>query len=102
MAVATGSRHDVALMHDPRILARRAKVTVTPDAALMDPPAPRGPIVQVTLTDGRKVDHFTRFPPGAKENPLNTQAVNAKARDLVAPVLGERKTEQLIEQVNKL
>ncbi|WP_175158959.1 hypothetical protein [Paraburkholderia fynbosensis] len=27
---------------------------------------------------------------------------NAKARDLVAPVPGERKTQQLIEQVNKL
>ncbi|NKJ50604.1 2-methylcitrate dehydratase [Burkholderia sp. SG-MS1] len=101
-AVSFADSHDVALMHDPRILAQRAKVIVTPDAALMDPAAPRGAIVEVTLTDGRKVDHFTRFPPGTKENPLNTEAVNAKARDLMAPVLGERKTEQLIEQINKL
>jgi 2-methylcitrate dehydratase PrpD len=101
-AVSFADSHDVALMHDPRILGQRAKVTVTPDAALMDPAAPRGAIVEVTLTDGRKVDHFTRFPPGTKENPLSTEAVNAKARDLMAPVLGERKTEQLIEQINKL
>jgi 2-methylcitrate dehydratase PrpD len=68
----------------------------------MDPAAPRGGIVEVTLTDGRKVDHFTRFPPGTKENPLSTEAVSAKARDLMTPVLGAEKTEQLIDRINRL
>jgi MmgE/PrpD C-terminal domain len=75
---------------------------VTGEAALMDPAAPRGAIVEVTLTDGRKVDHFTKFPPGTKENPLSTEAVSAKARDLIAPVLGSDKTEKLTQQINKL
>ncbi|SMG51010.1 2-methylcitrate dehydratase PrpD [Paraburkholderia susongensis] len=101
-AVSFADSHDVALMHDPRILAQRAKVTVTPDAALMDPAAPRGAIVEVTLTDGRKVEHYTKFPPGTKENPLSTEAVSAKARDLMAPVLGSAKTDRLIEQINRL
>jgi 2-methylcitrate dehydratase PrpD len=70
-AVSFVDSHDVALMHDPKIL-ERAKITVTPDAALMDPAAPRGAIVEVTMIDGRKVDHFTRFPPGTKDNPLST------------------------------
>ena len=68
----------------------------------MDPAAPRGAIVEVTLTDGRKVEHFTRFPPGTKENPLGTQAVSAKARDLMAPVLGTERAEKLIDQINML
>lgn len=101
-AVSFNDSHDVALMHDPQILAQRAKVSVAPDAALMDPAAPRGAIVEVTLTDGRKVDHFTKYPPGTKENPLNTEAVNAKARDLMQPVLGAAKTERLIERINGL
>jgi 2-methylcitrate dehydratase PrpD len=101
-AVSFVDSHDVALMHDPRIQEQRAKITVTSDAALMDPAAPRGAIVEVTMTDGRKVDHFTRFPPGTKENPLSTEAVSAKARDLMAPVLGAEKTEKLIEEINKL
>jgi 2-methylcitrate dehydratase PrpD len=101
-AVSFVDSHDVALMHDAKILEQRAKITVTPDAALMDPAAPRGAIVEVTMTDGRKVDHFTRFPPGTKENPLSTEAVSAKARDLMAPVLGAAKTEKLIEQINRL
>jgi 2-methylcitrate dehydratase PrpD len=89
-------------MHDPRIAQQRAKITVTPDAALMDPAAPRGAIVEVTMMDGRKVDHFTRFPPGTKENPLSTEVVSAKARDLMAPVLGAKKAERLIGLINKL
>lgn len=101
-AVSFVDSHDVALMRDPRIAAQRAKVTVVPDQALMDPAAPRGAIVEVTMTDGRKVNHFTRFPPGTKENPLSTEAVNAKARDLITPVLGASKTEKLIERINHL
>ena len=101
-AVSFNDSHDVALMRDPRILAQRSKITVVPDAALMDPAAPRGGIVQVTTTDGRTVEHFTRFPPGTKENPLSTEAVSAKAHDLMAPVLGAARTEQLIDRINRL
>ena len=49
----------------------------------MDPDAPRSGRVEVTLRDGRQVSHFTRFAPGTKENPLNTDGVNAKVRDLM-------------------
>ena len=101
-AVSFVDSHDVALMRDPTILAQRAKVTVQPDPALMDPAAPRGAIVEVTTTDGKTVRHFTKFPPGTKENPLSTEAVNAKARDLIAPVLGSDKTDRLIALVNTL
>jgi 2-methylcitrate dehydratase PrpD len=101
-AVSFLDSHDVALMHDPKILEQRAKISLTADQALMDPAAPRGAIVEVTLNDGRKVDHFTKFPPGTKENPLSTEAVAAKARDLMAPVLGSAKTEKLIDQINRL
>jgi 2-methylcitrate dehydratase PrpD len=101
-AVSFRDSHDAALMHDPAIVAQRAKVTVQPDRSLMDPAAPRGAKVEVTLMDGRTVDHFTRFPPGTKENPLSTEAVNAKARDLMAPVLGTGKTSKLIEMINRL
>ena len=101
-AVSFVDSHDAALMHDSRILEQRAKVTLAPDQALMDPAAPRGAIVEVTLTDGRKVEHFTKFPPGTKENPLSTEAVSAKARDLMAPVLGTERADKLIDQINRL
>jgi 2-methylcitrate dehydratase PrpD len=59
-------------------------------------------MVEVTLRDGRTVSHFTRHPPGTKENPLDTQGVNEKARSLMAPVLGAERTEAIIERVNAL
>ncbi len=95
-AVSFTDSHDAALMRDPAIRTQRSKITVVPDAALMDPAAPRGAIVDVTLTDGRVVSHHTQFPPGTKENPLSTEGVSAKARDLMTPVLGRDKTERLI------
>jgi len=52
--------------------------------------------------DGRTVSHFTKFPPGTKENPLSTDGVNAKVRDLMSPVLGADRAEQLIERVDAL
>jgi 2-methylcitrate dehydratase PrpD len=101
-AVSFVDSHDLALMHEPAIAAQRAKVTVVADQSLMDPLAPRGGIVEVMLTDGRKVSHFTKFPPGTRENPLGAEAVNAKARDLMSPVLGAEKTEGLIAAINGL
>jgi 2-methylcitrate dehydratase PrpD len=89
-------------MRDATMREQRGKVTLVTDAALNDPAAPRGAIVEVTLADGRKVDHFTKYPPGTKENPLSTEAVSAKTRDLIAPVLGFDKAEKLIEEINNL
>ena len=99
-AVSFADSHNHALMQDPVILGQRAKVELVADRVLMDPAAPRGSVVEVTLSDGRKVDHFTKFPPGTKENPLTTEAVSAKVRDLMTPVLGAPKTDSLIERID--
>jgi hypothetical protein len=80
----------------------KARVQLVADRALMTPDAPRSGRVEVTLRDGRTVSHFTRHAPGTKENPLDTAGVNAKARSLMAPVLGARRTDALIERVNAL
>jgi 2-methylcitrate dehydratase PrpD len=101
-AVSFVDSHDVALMKAPSILALRQKIQLTGDAALMDPAAPRGAVIEVTLADGRRIDHHTQFPPGTKENPLSTDAVAAKARDLMAPVLGAAKTDKLITQLSEV
>ena len=101
-AVSFVDSHDTVLMKDPAVLAIRQKIQLKPDASLMDPAAPRGAIVEVTLTDGRQVQHHTQFPPGTKENPLSTEAVAAKARDLMAPVLGPARADKLIDRLDTL
>jgi 2-methylcitrate dehydratase PrpD len=92
--------HSYEQMKDPALLAAKARVQLIADPALMDPAAPRSGRVEVTLSDGRTISHFTRHAPGTKENPLDTESVNAKARMLMEPVLGASKTEEVIRRVN--
>ena len=101
-AVSFANSHSREHMADPQIRAVMERVQVMGDPKLNDPAAPRSGLVEVTLRDGKTVTHFTRFPPGTKENPVDTEKMNAKARDLMAPVLGASKTEAVIQQVNSL
>ena len=101
-AVSFADSHDPSLMREPEIRALRDKVEVVGDPALMTRDAPRSARVEVTLVDGRKLEHFTKFPPGTKENPLSTERVNAKVRDLIVPVLGASRANELIVRLNDL
>jgi 2-methylcitrate dehydratase PrpD len=89
-------------MADSRVLAAKGRVQLIPDRTLMDPAARRSGLVEVTLRDGHTVSHFTRHPPGTKENPLSTERVNEKARSLMTPVLGAERTDEVIGRVNAL
>ncbi len=86
--VSFADSHSHERMADPQVRAVKERVQLVADRMLMDPGAPRSGFVEVTLRDGRTVSHFTRHPPGTKENPLDAEGVNRKARGLMAPVLG--------------
>jgi 2-methylcitrate dehydratase PrpD len=94
--------HSYERMADPKVRAAKERVQLIADRELMDPAAPRSGRVEVKLRDGRTVSHFTRHAPGTKENPLDTERVNEKARLLMAPVLGNERTEGIIRRVNAL
>jgi len=94
--------HSYERMAEPQVRAAKARVQLVADAELMDPAAPRSGLVEVTLKDGRSVSHFTRHAPGTKENPMDTESVNSKARLLMEPVLGPAQTEEVIRRVNAL
>ncbi|HVA94863.1 MAG TPA: MmgE/PrpD family protein [Candidatus Dormibacteraeota bacterium] len=98
--VSFANSHSREHMADPQVRAVKQRVQLVADRKLMDPAAPRSGIVEVTLKDGRTVSHFTRFPPGTKQNPISTEGVNAKVRDLMAPVLGAERTAAFIQSVN--
>jgi 2-methylcitrate dehydratase PrpD len=100
--VSFDDSHSYERMKDPRVLAVKQRVELIADAALMDASAPRSGLVEVVLRDGRTVNHFTPHAPGAKENPLDTAAVNEKARRLMQPVLGASRTVQAIDAVNEM
>jgi 2-methylcitrate dehydratase PrpD len=101
-AVSFEDSHSYERMADPKVLAAKERVQLIADPGLMDPAAPRSGRVEVTLRNGQTISHFTRHPPGTKENPLNTERVNEKARLLITPVLGAERTEVVIRRVNAL
>ena len=92
--------HSYERMKDPKVRAAKERVQLIADPKLMDPAAPRSGLVEVTLRGGRTVTHFTRHAPGTKENPMDTERVNAKARLLMEPVLGAGQADGIIRRVN--
>jgi len=94
--------HSYARMTEPNILSVRKRIQLIADPELKDVAAPRSGHVEITLRDGSIISHFTSHAPGTKENPMNTEQVNNKARHLMEPVLGPEKTESVIKQLNSL
>ncbi len=94
--------HSYERMQDSQVQSVKQRIELVADRALMDPAAPRSGRVDVTLRDGRTVTQFTKFPPGTKENPLDTAQVTAKARELMLPVIGAGRTDAIIERVDGL
>ncbi len=94
--------HSFERMTEPRTVAARQRVELIADPALAVIEAPRSGFVEVTLSGGRTVSLFVSHAPGTPENPLTTDEVNAKARGLMAPILGEARTQTLIERVSSL
>jgi 2-methylcitrate dehydratase PrpD len=100
--VSFDASHSYERMTDPQVLEMKRRVALVADRGLMDPAAPRSARVEVRLRDGRTVTRFTRHAPGTKENPLDRAGVDAKARSLMEPVLGARRTAAAIERVHAL
>jgi len=94
--------HSFERMSDPVVIAARQRVQLVADPELAVLEAPRSGFVEVTTRDGRQLSLFVSHAPGTPENPLDTEGVAAKARELMVPVLGERKTLAVIAQVSAL
>jgi len=101
-ALSFADSHSHERMKDPRVLAVKQRIELVADRALMDPDAPRSGRVEVTLRDGRQLSHFTRFAPGTRENPLDAEGVNTKVRDLMVPVVGVRRADDIIRSVHAI
>jgi 2-methylcitrate dehydratase PrpD len=97
--VSFRAAHDKARMQDPAILRERAKVQLVPDEELEKLIPVRVAIVEVTLTDGTRLTERVEHVRGTPENPMTRDEVVAKARELMAPVLGAAACSSLIERV---
>jgi 2-methylcitrate dehydratase PrpD len=94
------SAHDKARMLDPAVLRVRAKVNLVMDDDELQRAIPRREaIVEITLNDGTKLSEHVRTVRGTPLNPMTRDEVVAKARELMAPVLGAVNSSALIEKM---
>jgi 2-methylcitrate dehydratase PrpD len=97
--VSFHAAHDRPRMQDPAVLRERAKVELVPDAELEKLIPVRVAIVEITFTDGTQVSERVDHVRGTPDNPMTREEVVAKARELMAPVLGEKVCANLIDRV---
>ena len=91
--------HDQARMKDPEVLKLRAKVQLIGDGDLEKAMPRREAIVEITLAGGAKLTEHIVAVRGTPASPMSREEVVAKARDLMAPVLGAATAASLIEKI---
>src|ERR1700730_2343488 len=96
------SAHDVERMGDPKVLAVRKLVEIVPSEELQNAVPPRQAIVRIETADGRALSHRTVAVRGNARNPMEAEEVEAKALDLLAPVLGATRANEVIAAVANL
>jgi 2-methylcitrate dehydratase PrpD len=89
--------HDKPRMAVADVLREKAKITLVPDPDLTMALPRRPGIVEVTLNGGRTVSERVDSVRGTAANPMTRDEVVAKARELIAPVLGAARAANLIE-----
>jgi 2-methylcitrate dehydratase PrpD len=93
------SAHDAARMRDPRVLRLRKKVVLVGDPALTDAQRCWRCVMEITLADGRTLRRETKAAKGSYKNPLTPAEEEEKALDLMAPVLGRRRSAELLARL---
>jgi 2-methylcitrate dehydratase PrpD len=91
------SAHDFARMKDPAVLRLRKNIHAVGDPALTDVQRRWRCVMEIHLRDGRVLHGQTMAAKGSFENPLSAAEENEKALDLMAPVLGKRRTAELLD-----
>lgn len=91
--------HDYGRMSEPQLVGLRNRTTLhySPELTIAEPA--RQAKLTILLKDGRELFHHTVAVKGTPTNPMDREDVSAKARDLMAPLLGTEQTEALIAQV---
>jgi len=96
------SVHDAARMSDPRVLAVRKLVELVPSEELQNAVPARQAIVRIETADGRALTQRTTVVRGTSGNPMSAKEVEAKALDLMAPVLGTVRANELTAAIDSL
>ncbi|MBL8696842.1 MAG: MmgE/PrpD family protein [Alphaproteobacteria bacterium] len=100
--VSFEAAHDHDRMTDPAVLDLRRRMTLVPSAELTVAKPARQAIVEIETTGGERLRHHAKAVRGTPENPMTQSEVDAKARDLVDPILGAERGAALVARIGAL
>lgn len=92
------SSHDGKRVRDPAVLRLRRRIEIKGSAALGKTRTTQA-IVEIATRGGARLRHHTKAVRGSATNPMSRLDVAAKARGLIAPVLGKARAERLIDAI---
>ena len=96
------SIHDAARMQDPKVLAVRRLVELVPSPELQAAKTRHLTAVRIQTRDGRWLSHRVDRLPGTAQDPMDARQIEAKARDLMGPVLGAARTRELLDALGRM
>jgi 2-methylcitrate dehydratase PrpD len=85
-----------------KVLAVRKLVEIVSSEELQNAVPPRQAIVRIVTAEGRVLSHRTYAAHGTARNPMEAKEVEAKALDLMMPVLGAARANEVIAAVADL
>ncbi len=91
--------HSYDRMSDPAVVDVKNRVTLVEDAELGAAKIPRQGIVEVVTRDGAKFREHVVSARGSAGNPMTTEEVAEKSSKLLVPVLGEDRSQKLIDAI---
>jgi 2-methylcitrate dehydratase PrpD len=98
--------HSYERMSDPQVIQLKKQITLVGDPEFGTEELNRKGIVpgivEVTTKSGAKLTEQVVGVSGAVDNPMTTEEVENKCRELLIPVLGEDRTQKLIGTIGKL
>ncbi len=89
------SVHSYDRMQDPAVRETRECIRWVRDPSLF----PLQSLVEVTTKEGAKFSHRVEKPRGTAGNPMTTEEVEKKSRELLEPVLGKDRSQELIDRI---
>lgn len=98
-AVTFKSSHDFKRMRHPMVAKLKRRIELVGVPEMTNVKRRWHGEVEVRLRGGRTLKHYTYAARGSSFNPMTRKEENAKALDLLAPVLGRRRAELLIDAV---
>ena len=101
-ALSFEAAHSLERMREPSVMDLKARVTLIGDPELTRARPEGQSIVEVTTKDGSRIEKRVTTFRGRSENPLSAEEIAQKAQELMAPVLGAERSQQLIETIGNL